>query len=63
VDTGHGRREIRTIQVMDAPADLGFPHAAQVFLIERYTTRKGRWVSIGRRVCASRPHCRHCHSE
>jgi hypothetical protein len=39
VDTGHGRREIRTIQVMDAPADLGFPHAAQVFLIERYTTR------------------------
>ena len=39
VDTGHGRREVRTIQVMDAPADLGFPHAAQVFLIERYTTR------------------------
>jgi len=25
VDTGHGRREVRTIQVMDAPADLGFP--------------------------------------
>jgi len=42
VDTGHGRREVRTIQVMDAPADLGFPHAAQVFLIERYTTRKVR---------------------
>ncbi len=42
VDTGHGRREIRTIQVMDAPTDLGFPHAAQVFLIERYTTRKVR---------------------
>jgi predicted transposase YbfD/YdcC len=42
VDTGHGRREIRTIQVMDAPADLGFPHAAQVFLLERYTTRKVR---------------------
>jgi predicted transposase YbfD/YdcC len=42
VDTGHGRREIRTIQVMDAPADLGFPHAAQVFLVERYTTRKVR---------------------
>ena len=37
---GHGRREIRTIQVMDAPADLGFPHVAQVFLLERYTTRK-----------------------
>ena len=42
MDTGHGRREVRTIQVMDAPADLGFPHAAQVFLIERYTTRKVR---------------------
>jgi len=42
VDTGHGRREVRTIQVMDAPADLGFPHAAQVFLVERYTTRKVR---------------------
>jgi len=39
VDTGHGRREIRTIQVTDAPAVLGFSHAAQVFLIERYTTR------------------------
>ncbi|MCA1681750.1 MAG: transposase [Actinobacteria bacterium] len=41
-DTGLGRREIRTIQVTDAPADLGFPHAAQAFLIERYTTRKAR---------------------
>jgi len=40
--TGHGRRETRTIQVMDAPADLGFPHVAQVFLIERHTTRKIR---------------------
>ena len=39
IDTGHGRREKRTIQVMDAPGDLGFPHCAQVFLIERYTTR------------------------
>ena len=40
--TGHGRRETRTIQVMDAPADLGFPHVRQVFLIERYTVRKVR---------------------
>ena len=39
VEVGHGRRERRTIQVRDAPADLGFPHCAQVFLIERYTTR------------------------
>jgi predicted transposase YbfD/YdcC len=38
-DTGHGRSERRTIQVMDAPTDLGFPHCAQVFLLERYTTR------------------------
>ena len=38
-DTGHGRHERRTIQVIDAPADLGFPHCAQVFLLERYTTR------------------------
>jgi predicted transposase YbfD/YdcC len=40
--TGHGREETRTIQVMDAPADLGFPHVRQVFLIERYTVRKVR---------------------
>jgi DDE_Tnp_1-associated len=40
--TGHGRKETRTIQVLDAPDDLGFPHAAQVFLIERHTTRKIR---------------------
>ena len=30
VEVGHGRRERRTIQVRDAPADLGFPHCAQV---------------------------------
>ena len=34
-DRGHGRIERRTIQVMAAPADI-FPHARQVFLIERY---------------------------
>jgi predicted transposase YbfD/YdcC len=38
----HGRHEKRTIQVVDAPEDLGFPHAAQVFLIERYITRTAR---------------------
>jgi predicted transposase YbfD/YdcC len=31
----HGRRELRTIQVRPAPKGLRFPHAAQVFLIER----------------------------
>jgi len=49
VDTGHGRREIRTIQVMDAPADLGFSHSAQVFLLERSTTRKTRTRAKGSR--------------
>lgn len=34
---GHGRCEVRTIQVRPAPADLPFPHAEQVFLLERYT--------------------------
>jgi predicted transposase YbfD/YdcC len=51
-EKGHGRRERRTIQVMDAPAHITrrFPHARQVALIERYVTRtvrvrKGkRWV-------------------
>lgn len=49
IDKGHGRRETRTIQVMDAPEDLGFPHVAQVFLIERYTTRKVRKRAKGSR--------------
>lgn len=35
-DRGHGRTERRTIQVLPAPETLDFPHAAQVFLIERY---------------------------
>lgn len=37
-NTGHGRHERRTIQVLPAPNNVGFPHAAQVFLIERYIT-------------------------
>jgi hypothetical protein len=41
-EIGHGRRDKRTIRVLDAPEDLGFPAAAQVFLIERYTTRTVR---------------------
>jgi hypothetical protein len=39
IDVGHGRRDKRTIRVLDASDDLGFPGAAQVFLVERYTTR------------------------
>jgi predicted transposase YbfD/YdcC len=51
-EKGHGRRERRTIQVMNAPEHIRgrFPHARQVALIERYVTRtvrvrKGkRWI-------------------
>jgi predicted transposase YbfD/YdcC len=49
-ETGHGRRERRTIRVRDAPADLGFPGAAQVFLIERYITRTVRKRTAGSRT-------------
>ena len=35
-DRGHGRMEIRTIQVMPAPAGTRFPHVTQVFLLERH---------------------------
>jgi len=37
-----GRREIRTIQVLDAPPDLNFPHVKQVLLVERTVTEKGK---------------------
>jgi predicted transposase YbfD/YdcC len=42
--TGHGRTEKRTTRVMDAPEQVRalFPHARQVFLIERCVTRKVR---------------------
>jgi predicted transposase YbfD/YdcC len=48
-DVGHGRRERRTIQVMDVPAGLDFPGVAQVFLIERYTIRTVRRRTKGSR--------------
>jgi predicted transposase YbfD/YdcC len=41
-DHDRGRHEIRTIQVIDAPENLNFPHTVQVFLIERTVTEKGR---------------------
>ncbi|MGW0811482.1 ISAs1 family transposase [Nonomuraea sp. NPDC002799] len=43
-ETGHGRHEVRTIQVRDAPDDLDviFPHVKQVFLVERHVTRRVR---------------------
>src|SRR5258707_1133195 len=37
-DRGHGRIETRTIQVIDAPPDLPFPHVSQAYLIERHVT-------------------------
>jgi predicted transposase YbfD/YdcC len=36
-----GRIETRDLTVLPAPAGLPFPHAAQVLLIERYTTGRG----------------------
>jgi predicted transposase YbfD/YdcC len=41
-DDDRGRHELRTIQVLPAPPDLNFPHVAQVFLIERTVTVKGK---------------------
>jgi len=41
-DRDRGRHEIRTIQVLDAPQNLNFPHVKQVLLIERATTQKGK---------------------
>jgi predicted transposase YbfD/YdcC len=37
-DRGHGRITTRTIQVLNAPADLPFPHVSQAYLIERHVT-------------------------
>lgn len=37
-----GRHEVRTIRVLDAPEQVLFPHVAQVFLVERKTTWRGR---------------------
>ena len=37
-DRGHGRITTRTIQVLDAPDDLPFPHVSQAYLIERHVT-------------------------
>jgi hypothetical protein len=37
-DRGHGPVTTRTIQVLDAPQNLPFPHVSQVYLIERHVT-------------------------
>jgi predicted transposase YbfD/YdcC len=41
VEQRRGRTERREVTVLPAPADLPFPHAAQVLLIERYVTGRG----------------------
>jgi predicted transposase YbfD/YdcC len=46
--TGHGRREIRTLKVVTIAAGIGFPHARQAIQITRRTRpvcagRTGRW--------------------
>jgi hypothetical protein len=45
---GRGRREVRAIKVMGGPPGLGFPHAAQVFLLERHTTGEERKRAKGK---------------
>jgi hypothetical protein len=54
-EKGHGRRERRTIQVMDAPAQVRarFPRARQVALIERHVTRTVRKKKGRRHVRAT----------
>lgn len=37
-DTGHGRRERRTIEVLPVPPGVKFPHAARVFRLHRHVT-------------------------
>jgi len=38
IETNRGRPETRVMKVLPAPVDLPYPHATQVFLIERTTT-------------------------
>jgi hypothetical protein len=46
VETGHGRREIRTLKVVTIAAGIAFPHAAQAIQLTRRTrpaSRNGMW--------------------
>jgi predicted transposase YbfD/YdcC len=47
-DIGHGRTEHRTVTVLPAPADLGFPAAAQIARVTRHRTTST--TSVGRAV-------------
>jgi hypothetical protein len=47
-DRGHGRREIRTVEVLTLTAGIDFPHAAQAIRIQRRRRRLGwpkRWTT------------------
>jgi len=53
VETGHGRREIRTLKVVTIAAGIAFPHAAQAIQVVRKTrplraanTRKWRTETV-----------------
>jgi predicted transposase YbfD/YdcC len=48
-DSGHGRTEHRTIQVLPAPEDINFPAAAQAFRITRQRTDHSSAHSSGKR--------------
>ena len=53
VDTGHGRRVRRTVQAVEAPAQVDFPGAAQVVRIRRTRTVKGRkHVEVVHLICS-----------
>ncbi len=45
IETGHGRREKRTLKIASVTAGINFPHAAQAFQITRRTRPTGsrRW--------------------
>ena len=45
-EISRGRIETRTICVLPAPPEPGFPYASQAILLERYLTitRNGRWI-------------------
>jgi predicted transposase YbfD/YdcC len=45
-EVSRGRIETRTLRVLPAPAEPGFPGARQAILLERYVTirKNGRWV-------------------
>jgi predicted transposase YbfD/YdcC len=45
-EISRGRIETRTLRVLPAPPEPGFPHASQAILLERYVTIKknGRWI-------------------